>query len=99
MSAYTAGPWRIREDGTVQQDGSKHLWICAPIDIPRREGGENATVANSTLIAAAPELYELVKGMRSYFHSFAKDGVRPDEWIMQEWVRKCDKAIAKAEGK
>jgi len=47
---------------------------------------------------ATAELIKSIEGMRSYFHSFAEDGVRPDEWIMREWVGKCDKAIATAEG-
>jgi hypothetical protein len=55
--------------------------------------------ANLKLQAAAPELLGLIEAMRSYFHSFAEDGVRPDEWIMREWVGKCDKAMAKAEGR
>jgi hypothetical protein len=51
------------------------------------------------LMASAPELLEFIEKMRSYFQSFVDDAVRPDEWIMQEWVRKCDAVIAKAEGK
>lgn len=45
------------------------------------------------------DLLEVIKAMRSYFNSFAEDGVRPDEWIMREWVTRCDRAIAKAEAK
>jgi hypothetical protein len=43
------------------------------------------------------ELLEFVKNMRDYFESFRRDGERPDEWILQEWVIKCDRAISTAE--
>ena len=37
---------------------------------------------------------EFIDKMRSYFQSFVDDAVRPDEWIMREWVRKCDAILA-----
>jgi hypothetical protein len=39
------------------------------------------------------ERLEFVQKMRSYFKSFVDDAVRPDEWIMKEWISKCDAVL------
>jgi hypothetical protein len=107
MSAYTKGPWEIREDGMVQQKSDKRLWICAPIDIPHKDGGEKATVANSTLIAAAPELLEALKmavdSATPHVLQYYRPGVDCTEFVeettWEPWVEVARAAIAKAEGK
>ena len=55
-------------------------------------------IGNAYLIAAAPDLYAIVEKFSEYMQSFNDDAVRPDFWILEDWIRKCHAALAKARG-
>lgn len=89
---YTKGPWKLdrRSENLVGEDGKRvgiygsGLTMCG---LPDPE-----SVANTRLIAAAPELLEALKGMVEEW----------DELILNQsnyGYEKAIKAIAKAEGK
>lgn len=94
---YTKGPLAYTtEDGDrYLRDSKGNALMCDMTYYPWIDAKEG----DWHLWAAAPELLETIKQMRSYINSFAEDGVRPDEWIMREWVGKCDRSIFKAEGR
>lgn len=67
MSAHTPGPWRIndqRKSGWMDNG----VYISSPANIARiykLEGGDKQLFSNARLIAAAPEMLELLKAMRT----------------------------------
>lgn len=58
MSKFTPGPWTLCYDGQI--DGPDGLKICGFSWDSYREFNEGNNAANARLIAAAPEMYEMV---------------------------------------
>lgn len=80
MSKHTPGPWIIADDGTIE---AKHLGRVGFLT--------HAAPADAALIAAAPEMYEALKGILYEFPDDAED-----PFIGLQSARA---AIAKAEGR
>ena len=87
MSKHAEGPWSI---ATAAGDKNQRLIILSSENIMVAEVGFNPRnmESNADLIAAAPELLEYAKKVRSHF-----DG----QWAPVE-ISGWDKVIAKAEG-
>lgn len=62
IAQFTPGPWRTEIDNVFAgPDDYRSIYIadCAPLGGP--VDGEPTTIANASLIAAAPELYEALR--------------------------------------
>jgi hypothetical protein len=104
-AAYTPGPWRL-DSGCESAPG--YIGISSP-DGPRRHYGLAQVVveieceaypegeANASLVAAAPELLEALRGCLAYRNwQLAKGGEVPDE-LRDVW-KNAETALAKARG-
>lgn len=97
MSKHTPGPWRAE----VNAMGDKLcIWSGAyPVAIVRDAHEQSA---NARLIAAAPELLEVLKMAQRELHttkSMLRAAKVPGTATTQMVIEQCDAAIAKAEGK
>ena len=93
MNKHTPGPWRYLRSGY----GSK----SADFDIVTDSGGRVASTPyedKARLIAAAPELLNLVAALRDYISDIPESSVGGDDYAVS-LCRKASAAIAKAEGK
>lgn len=68
MSApkFTAAPWRLQEFGDLGHINVRASCRNGATVLGRVNGGDEEGVANAKLIAAAPDLYDAVKGLLSY---------------------------------
>ena len=57
MSDHTPGPWQVRQAEEMFAIASEHGWIAAI----EGDGDENVDRANARLIAAAPDLLEVLE--------------------------------------
>jgi hypothetical protein len=91
MSGHTPGPWTLHQPGSMRacdgrhdtEDGCRTLVEAEIIGVPRPEAE-----ANAKLIAAAPELLQLLKEV-----------VLTTLPPTSSWVERAHEAIAKAEGR
>ena len=85
-SKYTPGPWIVRPDLSIET-GQSGITVAGLVDMP----------ADARLIAAAPAMYEALKGMVSMYDSLNKsnkhDGACPC------YHCQARAALAQAEGK
>lgn len=101
MSTHTPGPWmmRIQADKTPAYDYNRHLTVMdsrgfyiasvhADADERQNVSGEEQSL-NARLIAAAPDLLEIMK----IVYSHVSPALQPRIYTMME------QAIAKAEGR
>jgi hypothetical protein len=86
MADYTKGEWKV-QDGHIESNGK---WICQ-LWSKKEEDFENSE-ANALLIAAAPDLYNALKGIKELAKGYTE---MPKDIILKA----IDKALAKAEGK
>lgn len=99
MAKHTPGPWHIHNKPNVTK--AELPWIGGstgrPIAFITHESVLNSdmarTAANARLIAAAPELLELLKEARAII-AYNAD-LRDEDWLMLDRI---SAAIAKAEG-
>lgn len=108
MSGHTPGPWRLCYDGQI--DGPDGKRICAFDWDSYKEFNASNNAANARLIAAAPELLELLKGVAAIAHSGGLAGMSESEALaairkatLVHWDKTASDtqtraAIAKAEG-
>jgi len=98
-AGHTPGPWTVEEGG----DGPGGYWIeavneaktiCGRGDWPNRPA---ESLANASLIAAAPDLLEAARGALSLVEELAR-GRMPD-LHRYGWGETLRSAIAKAEGR
>jgi hypothetical protein len=90
---FTPGPWRVGEDDSLQQNGDlpilrekTHIALTYSRR-PLQSESEEETQSNASLIAAAPELYAVLKGV---------------EWsgaryipVLDDWVDACPRCNEK----
>lgn len=89
--SHTPGPWTVKEIGEpfgheiISQDGAiaRTWWVRHP------EGTPVPTMANSVLIAAAPDLLKALKALRAEVPPYS---------LGSPLLGMVDDAIAKAEG-
>ena len=69
MSKHTPGPWCVRHDDMVCSQEGRIIADCESTPYAMRPAPPIVEdKANATLIAAAPELLQLVKDMREAFY-------------------------------
>jgi hypothetical protein len=86
MSTHSKGPWHVRKNQTHIYDNAGHLIVdCEWSD------AYNEQYANARLIAAAPDLLDIVQ----YFVNLIDAGGSPGDHTMS----KARAAVAKATGK
>jgi hypothetical protein len=100
MTNFTPGPWQL--DGECFSESGHYdaprVFSHADPDVPRYVAEIAVSPQweeNGNLIAAAPEMYEALTKLRKDIQYWAENP-RPDEWILQEWVRNIDRTLAKA---
>ena len=94
MNKHTPGPWSywpecIGDGGRVTQDGTGQH-IAAPTLYFKRE----QTEANARLIAAAPELLEVLQDLMECRDALLNNRELP--MTTEDWETKCFAAITKA---
>lgn len=95
MSKHTPGPWFINNyNAQIDADAFGNKPVCQLL-WPTAIRSENETLANARLIAAAPELLEVLKECRKMYGGFAGSAHYPDEARL---IDKIDAVIKKAEG-
>ena len=82
MSKHTPGPWCVRHDDMVCSQEGRIIADCESTPYAMRPAPPIVEdKANATLIAAAPAMYEALKGMVSMYDSLNKsnkhDGACP----------------------
>lgn len=97
-SQHTPGPWKVVP--SVPQEGSDCFWIKAATpgtrgftkEIASSDGyqHEEERKANAALIAAAPELLEVLRGV--------KEVIEYNEWKAPVTMMRIERALAKARG-
>lgn len=95
-AAHTPGPWTVHMPGSVRAcdgshdtvDGCRTIVEAEIIGIPRAEAE-----ANARLIAAAPDLLQLVREALDAFEN------RESVINIRDWVTSARAAIARAEGR
>jgi hypothetical protein len=91
MTKHTPGPW-VQEGRHVEAFDGKECVMGIEI-----YGPEDEALANARLIAAAPELLEVLRFTLAELEvSAIRDGLEPEELVA---VTKARAAIAKAEGR
>lgn len=104
--SHTPGPWKVDEDGFVwgYLPGS-HMkeprFLIAQVRgwgyMQYMQGGEQIHAANARLIAAAPELYEMLSEVLSSIERVACGGENAVRF-RAEWIEDAKAALAKARG-
>jgi len=85
MNGFTDGPWTLDEDGDVVSGGTI---VCVVVTTDK--GNDDEAPANAKLIAAAPELLDMVRRCELWL------GTLPEGRAMQ---LACQSLILKAEGR
>lgn len=110
---HTPGPWNIREssdkvfprfriEGTTVKMGCK---CSEPVATTRTNGDHLHEKANALLIAAAPELLDLLRAALEFIEPVYVNNSQSVDWraVLQEqaerWMFDSKAAIAKAEGR
>ena len=101
MTKYTPGPWVLRTIGqplaTVEtQDGRYTIGHAGQLREDDWKTGHIERRSNARLIAAAPELLDVVKGFRRKLETYVN--VYPGDKKLRRLLSNCDAAIAKATG-
>lgn len=92
MSNHSPAPWILDEywGGYYIDDASGHTIIH---DL----GGGDYVAANAALIAAAPEMFEVLKELKAWRDK--NDPVHTSHFYLEKIMTKVDSVIAKAEAK
>ncbi len=81
MNSHTKGPWMVGESSFAEPAGDIYIWTvddtvevasCTESDCDRNEAR-----ANALLIAAAPELLEIVSALHEWFEANGYNGNGP----------------------
>lgn len=67
---FTPGPWYVALNGKIQSQKTKESICQMPFGSPREADQMPEADANSYLIAAAPEMYALLRG---YYFTYPYD--------------------------
>lgn len=94
MSKHTPGPWSINEYGTIKTPDGNTL-LVEGVALPSRSTAES--IANTRLIAAAPELLQVVDLLIQYDEHDETEQSGAELW--DEVMRLAHAAKAKAEGR
>lgn len=98
---HTKGEWKYTEElranmSMISGDDTVVCGLPNPVDTGYEEGKEAELLemrANANLIAAAPDMYEALKGITAQFERvdklYSKD---------REYIQKANEALAKVEG-
>lgn len=87
-SGHSPGPWHVRADHDPEADHD-HIDDANGEPVALVEYGEEETLGNGLLIAAAPTLYDLVKAV-----AIMQDGEGPLE-LNPEFIDRCAAIIAR----
>lgn len=80
MSEYTAGPWEAAPDGVISPPApASPIALAWEID---NEGNSLPAFANARLIAAAPEMVEVLKAISERYNTDDRMGGLGD-WVNQ----------------
>lgn len=93
MSKYTPGPWLLAKDEPTIVYSDNNTVVC----VAESQNGLMEARANAQLIAAAPELLEVLKELYSFIRQ-----TQCVEHTDNQYCGECErayKAIAKAEGR
>lgn len=92
MEKFTKGPWRIEEfrDFTSIMAGDREICYMDD-DLNRYE--------NARLIAAAPDMYELLGRLEDYFENRKIYGYGVEESVSADLLTKIKEVMKKARGK
>lgn len=95
---FTPWPWNAPDFGNlsgavVAKDGEM---VCDPSGAGRNEDEMDA---NAKLIAAAPEMYALLRRIESYFKNRHIYGYGVEESVSAKLLSRIKRVIKKAEGK
>ena len=93
---HTPGPWVVNPRNAIVDAMPSGVAVCKLL-WPTKERSEAETMANATLIAAAPELLAELRKARDRLASAMRIGGSSPEYIA-EAVASHDAAIAKATG-
>ncbi len=74
MSKFTQGTWKPCIDGSVDIEDDRGHLIGTICDIVRLYEDEAEAMANSRLIASAPEMYRLLNKAHSILYRFTIEG-------------------------
>ena len=90
---HTQGPWEAEEYGVIRgRNGMIRPFICQVQD----DHNDEETQANAHLIAAAPELLDVVKRIYAIWDDPDRSPSELADSVDRDWIRA---AIAKAEGR
>lgn len=87
---FTPGPWRIGENASVITDQQVGLELPGPETVFHYGGGlicETITPANARLVAAAPEMYDLLLRIKQTGFVSLRDAVLAE---IEQVLRKVD---------
>ena len=87
--SYTPGPWKV--DRPYIRGAGR---VIASLESGRNEVED---AANAPLIAAAPELYEMLKEALINIERVTRGGIKTAPFLA-EWVREARATLAKARG-
>lgn len=95
---HTPGPWKREAFGIwhTNEKGENRRVACAEIDRgegPYKPSSEAEVIANANLIAAAPDLLDLVIAA---YDRFTDNDMQPANESLKTWLNKAECAIAKA---
>jgi hypothetical protein len=98
MSAYTKGPWVAGEPGTEDEDYVQtiHGNCVASVYPGDSKWTSDSSLANTNLIAAAPELYEAAI---DFLNGYCKEPSEAFHARMSDLAFRFRLATSKAEGK
>lgn len=90
---YTKGPWKVIHEFNVISDTGRIIAACGGhSDNHNVEGTYNANIANTRLIAAAPDMYEALKDLLRHYRNYMNNSD-------QALINRCLDALRKAEGR
>jgi len=100
MSKYTPGPWKMtdvrkyRDEAFFEVSSNASIFWLAKVGAP--DDDFEQAKANAHLIAAAPEMYELLKEQIECYNQMPMSDLN---YAGIEWIRRARKVLAKAEGR
>ncbi len=91
---HTPGPWRvIRKVGlTIYPEENKSVYIAF------MNNARSNCEANANLMAAAPEMLDLLEWLTHLHHGVSKDGDKPSDAEWEDCLEQAKPIIAKAKG-